>query len=279
MSDIKENDQGKPLFNRHLLLYSKNSVLTNPVSWKYCGGNLEAEIKTSGELAIETKGKQAKVHASEDNPAVHVAQNGSDAIRHKSALTKNADAAENSDSEATNQVDPDMKQNGQHLHDEPKSNKAESTPATSNSNATANLTEEPDQPEESDQPEEPDQPEDKMDDIPDPKKVKVGEKRGREDCDSGETKNNEEQGKQENGNISKKTKLDNGDAAENSHHTENGHTHNEHGNGVEAPVAEEERPKKTKGPGRHKKVDTEAKHAVSAEGDGSTIARRTRSKA
>lgn len=249
MSDINEGDQ---------------------VSWKYGGGNPDgtvAEVKASGELAIETKGRQVKVNASEDNPAVHVARDGNDVVKRESALTKKADATENGDSES--ELDPDIKQNEQHPHNEQEANKEESAPITGDNNAISNVTDEPEQLEQS---------EDKMDVTPDAKKVEVGEKRSREDDDSGEAQNDEEQGQKENGNSSKKTKLDNGDAAENAHHAESGHAHNDE-NDVDTPAAEEETPKKTKGPGRPKKADVEAKHAVAVEGDGSTIARRTRSKA
>ncbi|KAF8420613.1 hypothetical protein EV426DRAFT_236773 [Tirmania nivea] len=249
MSDIEEGDQ---------------------VPWRYGGGNSEgtvAEVKISGELAIETKGKQVKVNASEDNPIVHITRDGNDVVKRESALTKKADDPENGSSEATNQeVDPDIKQNGQYSHDEPGANNTESTP-TASDNATANVTDESEQPE------------DKTNVTPDAKKVEVGAKRGREDDDSGETQNDEEQGEKENENASKKTKLDSLDAAENGHHAENRHTYNEDENGVERPVAKKEAPKKTKGPGRPKKTGAKAKHAVVAEGDSSTIARRTRSKA
>jgi len=239
------------------------------VSWKYGGGNPEgtvAEVRASGELAIEIKGRQVKVNASEDNPAVRIARDGNDVVKRESALTKKADATEN---DTTNQeVDPDFKQNGQQSHDEPEANKEEPTPATVDNSATTNVTDEPEQPE------------DKMDVTTDAKKVEAGEKRRREDDDSSEAQNDEEQGGKENRNASKKTKLaaENGHHDENGHHAENGH-YAENGNGVETPVAEEETPKKIKGPGRPKKADVEAKHPVTAEGDDSTIARRTRSKA
>ncbi|KAF8444183.1 hypothetical protein BGX38DRAFT_733158 [Terfezia claveryi] len=245
MSDIKEGDQ---------------------VSWKYGGGNPEgtvAEVKASDELAIETKGMQFKVNTSEDNLAVQVARDGNDVVKRESTLTKLADATENDGSEATNQeVDPDIKQNGQHSHNKSEANKEESTSAASDN---ADLTDDPEQLE------------DKMDVTLDAKKVEAREKRYREDDDSGEAQN-DEQSEKENGTASKKAKLDNGlDATEKA---ENGHAHNEDENGVGTPVAEEQTPKKkTKGPGRPKKADAEAKHAVAAEGDGSTIARRTRSKA
>lgn len=254
MSDINEGDQ---------------------VSWKYGGGNPEgtvAEVKASNELAIETKGRQVKVNASEDNPVVHVARDGNDVVKRESALTKKADATENGSSEA--KLDPDIKQNGQHPHNEREANKEESAPTASDNNAISSVTDEPEQLEQLEQLD------DKMDVIPDTKKVEVGEKRSREDDDSGETQNGEEQSQKENRNASKKTKLVNGDAAENAHphHAENRHAHNNE-NGVDTSVAEEETPKKAKCPGRPKKVDVEAKHAVAVEGDGSTIARRTRSKA
>jgi len=244
------------------------------VSWKYGGGNPEgtaAEIKTSGEPVIETKGKQVKANASEDSPAAHVARDGNDVAKRESALTKKVDASENTDSEATSQeVDPNVKQSGQNSH-EPGANKEEPTPPASDNNAAADVTEEPEKLE---------QHEDRMGVTPGAKKVEVGEKRGREAGDSGEAQNDGEQGERENGNAFKKTKLDNGDAAE------NGYAHTKDGNGVKAPAAEEEAPKKTKGSGRPKKADTEVKHAVvsnqraaAAEGDSSTIARRTRSKA
>lgn len=254
MSDIKEGDQ---------------------VSWKYGGGNPEgtvAEIKTSGELAIETKGKQVKVNASEENPAVHVARDGNDVVKRESALTKQADTTEEGDSKATKEERPSedgTKHNGQDPHKDAETNKQEQTPPVEDSNATACAAEES---------------EDKMDITPREKKVEVGEKRSREDDDSGETQSEEEQAEKENGKESKKTKLDNGEAEENGHAAKNGHDHNENaltdihnGNGVEASAtAEEGTPKKSKGPGRPKKADAEAKHA---EGNDSTIARRTRSKA
>lgn len=254
MSDIKEGDQ---------------------VSWKYGGGNPEgtvAEIKTSGELAIETKGKQVKVNASEENPAVHVARDGNDVVKRESALTKLADATEDGDSEAAEGEGPSedgTKHNGQDSHKDAESNKQEQTPTVEDNNAAACVTEES---------------EDKMDINPPEKKVEVGEKRHREDDDSVETQSEEEQAEKENGKEPKKTKLDNGEADENGDATKNGHDHTENahadihnGNGVEAPAAAEEgTPKKTKGPGRPKKADAEAKHT---EGKDSTIARRTRSKA
>lgn len=257
--------------------------MTSPASWKYGGGNSEstaAELKASGELAIEAKGRQAKVNASEDSLAIHVARDGNDVVKRESALTMKADATENDGSEATNQeVDSVIKQNGQRSYNAPEANKEEPTPATGDNSATANVTDEPEQPG------------DKINIALDAEKVKAGEKRCREDDDSGEAQNDEEQGEKENRNASKKTKLGNGDAAENGHHTENGyhaenghhaesgHAHNKDGDGAERPITEEETPKKTKGPGRPKKTDVDAKHVVDAEGDGSTIARRTRSKA
>lgn len=248
------------------------------MSWKYGGGNPEgtvAEIKTSGELAIETKGKEVKVNASEDNLAVHVARDGNDVVKRASALTKKVDVTENDESKATNEEadtsEQDTRQNGQDAHDEAEAEQEEPTPAAGDDNTTADAIEEP---------------EDKMDVTPKDKKVEVGEKRSREDDDIGETHSEEEQAEKENGKTSKKTKLDNGDAAENGDaagndhaHSENGHAHTENGNGVEGPATEQGTQKKSKGPGRPKKADTEAKQAVAAEGDTSTIAKRTRSKA
>lgn len=231
--------------------------------WKYGGGNPEgtvAEVKASDELAIETKGRQVKVNTSEANPAIHVARDGNDVVKRESILTRKADATENDGSEPTNQeLDPDIKQNGQHSHNNPEANKEESTSAASDN---ANVTDDPEQPEV------------KMNVTPDAKKVEAREKRYREDDDSGKAQN-DEQGEKENGTASKKAKLGNGDATENA---ENGHAHNEDENGVGTPVQTTPK-KKIKGPGRPKKVNAEAKHAVAAEGDGSTIARRTRSKA
>lgn len=257
-------------------------MLTITVSWEYGAGTAEgtvAETKTSGELAIETNGKEVKVNASEDNPAVHVARDGNDVVKRESALTKTEGTTENGENgvsevqDTTADATADVsEENGDRVDvdDAPKdevvnedvplntdegSNEMDVSPSAGEDTTTADATKET---------------EDKMDTTPDVGKAEVGEKRSREDDDDGSMHREDEMAEKENGKETKKVKLDNGDAAETV--TENGH-HTE-SNGVE-----ETTPKKRK-PGRPSKAEAEAKaQAAATEGDASSIAKRTRSKA
>lgn len=231
-----------------------------------------AEIKTSGELAIETKGKQVKVNASEDNPAVHVARDGNDVVKRARTLTKLVDATEEGESEPKEEEaisgEEEPEQNGHNSHDENGANNEGSDSIVEDDNAAT------------------EKPEEQKHVSPDTEKVEVGEKRRRGDDDSGEAESEKEEDEKESGKETKKVKLDDEHSAENGHDAENGHVQNENGrahlgngNGVKKTPVEEEAPKKTKGPGRPKKADVEAKQSGAAVGDGSTIARRTRSKA
>ncbi|PFH45839.1 hypothetical protein AMATHDRAFT_130586, partial [Amanita thiersii Skay4041] len=51
------------------------------VSWNWGGGQPTGkvkEVKTSGKLEIESKGKRVHKNADQDNPAVHVERDGND---------------------------------------------------------------------------------------------------------------------------------------------------------------------------------------------------------
>jgi hypothetical protein len=67
---------------------------TAVVSWKWGSGKpsgVVEEVKTSGQLEIETAGKKVRKNADEDNPAVHVAREGNDVVKRASELTKESD--------------------------------------------------------------------------------------------------------------------------------------------------------------------------------------------
>ncbi|KAG6828685.1 hypothetical protein H0H87_001264 [Tephrocybe sp. NHM501043] len=69
----------------------KNIQEGDDVSWKWGGGNPSgtvAEVKTDGQLEIESKGKLVHKNADPSNPAVHVERSGNDVVKRASELTK-----------------------------------------------------------------------------------------------------------------------------------------------------------------------------------------------
>ncbi|KAF9456959.1 hypothetical protein BDZ94DRAFT_1135587, partial [Collybia nuda] len=61
------------------------------VSWKWGQSSPQgtiAEIQTTGQLEIESKGKLVHKNADPDNPAVHVAREGNDVVKRASELTR-----------------------------------------------------------------------------------------------------------------------------------------------------------------------------------------------
>lgn len=64
------------------------------VSWKWGSGKpsgVVEEVKSSGQLEIETAGRKVRKNADEDNPAVHVAREGNDVVKRASELAKESD--------------------------------------------------------------------------------------------------------------------------------------------------------------------------------------------
>ncbi|KAF8696498.1 hypothetical protein AX14_001559 [Amanita brunnescens Koide BX004] len=61
------------------------------VSWNWGGGHPKgkvAEVKTSGKLEIESKGKSVHKNADESNPAVRIERNGNDVVKRASELNR-----------------------------------------------------------------------------------------------------------------------------------------------------------------------------------------------
>jgi len=249
------------------------------VSWNWGNGHPEgtvAEVKTSGELAIETKGKHIKVNASNENPAVHVARDGNDVVKRASALTKLDDAGNGDGSTSAGNDDKATGTNGASTE------KANETEATNDDKETT------DQPTSNGQSEstaaQADESADKMDisTVSTPGEEKVGEKRARDDDDIGDAPSPEEKEEDDaTGKEVKKAKLVEEDvekSAPESTEEPQATTSNTESTG-EAPAVEETSPKKKAG--RPKKSESQPKEASSeAYGDGTeSIAKRTRSKA
>ncbi|KAG5647368.1 hypothetical protein DXG03_000436 [Asterophora parasitica] len=79
------------------------------VMWNFGNGHptgTVAEVKTSGQLEIETKGKLVHKNADPENPAVHVERSGNDVVKRASELTRLESVTEASDSDAGVQVEP-----------------------------------------------------------------------------------------------------------------------------------------------------------------------------
>ncbi|KAG6917748.1 hypothetical protein DXG01_001286 [Tephrocybe rancida] len=69
----------------------KNIQEGDDVTWNWGGGHPSgtvAEIKTDGQLEIESKGKLVHKNADPSNPAVHVERSGNDVVKRASELTK-----------------------------------------------------------------------------------------------------------------------------------------------------------------------------------------------
>ena len=61
------------------------------MSWNWSGGHPKgkvAEVKTSGTLEIESKGKRVHKNADESNPAVHIERDGNDVVKRASELSR-----------------------------------------------------------------------------------------------------------------------------------------------------------------------------------------------
>lgn len=61
------------------------------MSYNWGGGQPEGkvkDIKEEGELKIQSKGKQVKKNATPENPAVHLARDGNDVVKHASELNE-----------------------------------------------------------------------------------------------------------------------------------------------------------------------------------------------
>lgn len=246
MSDIKEGDN---------------------VSWNWGNGHPEgtvAEVKTSGELAIDTAGKHIKVNASEENPAVHVAREGNDVVKRASALTKLDDGGDNAQESTDNDTKPETNgtSNGENqtiTDDEVTKENVAAAQETEATTSTDNA--------------------DKMDisTVSTPGEEKVGEKRARDDDDIGDAPSPEEKDSSDDatGKEVKKAKLVEEDVEKSAPDS----SAEETTTAEDTPAADETTPKKKAG--RPRKADSTAKESsASAEGDGKeSIARRTRSKA
>lgn len=249
------------------------------MSWNWGNGHPEgtvAEVKTSGELAIETKGKHIKVNASDENPAVHVAREGNDVVKRASALTKLNDASNGDESTSASNNEKATSTNGT------------STEKVNEQEAINNDKETSDQPTSNGQSEsttaQADESADKMDTstVSTPGEEKVGEKRARDDDDIGDAPSPEEKEEDDaTGKEVKKAKLVEEDVEKSApESTEEPQAITSTTESTEeASAVEEISPKKKAG--RPKKSESQSKEASSeASGNGTeSIAKRTRSKA
>ena len=61
------------------------------MTWNWSGGHPKGkvvEVKTSGKLEIESKGKRVHKNADESNPAVHIGRDGNDVVKRASELNR-----------------------------------------------------------------------------------------------------------------------------------------------------------------------------------------------
>ncbi|KAF8338686.1 hypothetical protein F5887DRAFT_1077621 [Amanita rubescens] len=68
-----------------------NIQVGDEVSWNWGGGHPKgkvAEVKTSGKLEIESKGKRVHKNADKSNPAVHIERDGNDVVKRASELKR-----------------------------------------------------------------------------------------------------------------------------------------------------------------------------------------------